>query len=222
MRAYGVHIGEIALHKDCDAFFYYKSERGNKMGKREQITKYILFTLVGLLLSAAIELFALQDVFAASDVVVVNATNVNVRSQANTTSKSYGKVSKGTMLKRSEERPDGWSCIDYAGKKAYIKSEFLTTYSSGVASAPITSATDASSLGAATSTAATTASAAAVASVPVIDKSQPSSSGGTVWVSRTGSKYHRSSSCSNMKSPTPMSESEAINAGYEPCKKCCR
>lgn len=66
------------------------------------------------------------DVFATPDIVVVNATNVNVRSEANTSSKTYGKVKKGTMLNRSEERADGWSCIDYAGKNAYIKSEYLT------------------------------------------------------------------------------------------------
>lgn len=190
------------------------------MGKREKITKYIICTIVGIVLSSALELLVPQDVFAAPDIVVVNATNVNVRSQANTTSKSYGKVSKGTMLNRSEERADGWSCIDYAGKKAYVKSEFLTPYTMDMAGVPLTTVTDASTLGVAAPTAAATA-ATAVATTPTVSKSQPSS-GGTVWVSRTGSKYHRSSSCSNMKSPSAMTESEAISAGYEPCKKCCR
>lgn len=43
-----------------------------------------------------------------------------------------------------------------------------------------------------------------------------------VWVSATGKKYHRKSSCSNMKDPLQISRSEAITRGYEPCKKCCR
>lgn len=42
----------------------------------------------------------------------------------------------------------------------------------------------------------------------------------TVWIPATGKKYHRKSSCSNMKNPTQVSRSEAINRGYEHCKKC--
>ena len=41
-----------------------------------------------------------------------------------------------------------------------------------------------------------------------------------VWIPKSGSKYHSRSSCSNMKSPTQVSRSEAIRRGYEPCKKC--
>ena len=41
-----------------------------------------------------------------------------------------------------------------------------------------------------------------------------------VWIPRTGSKYHRYSSCSNMKSPTEVPLSDAERMGYEPCKKC--
>lgn len=41
-----------------------------------------------------------------------------------------------------------------------------------------------------------------------------------VWIPKTGSKYHRSSSCSNMKNPSKVTRSQAINWGYGPCKKC--
>ena len=41
-----------------------------------------------------------------------------------------------------------------------------------------------------------------------------------VWIPNTGSKYHRSSSCSNMKNPTQVTVDYAISLGYEPCKKC--
>ena len=70
----------------------------------------------------------------AKDTVVVNATNVNVRSQPNTKSESYGKVTKGTKLQRTEERSDGWSCVEYAGKTAYIKSDLLKSSSGEVSS----------------------------------------------------------------------------------------
>lgn len=41
-----------------------------------------------------------------------------------------------------------------------------------------------------------------------------------VWIPKSGSKYHRNSSCSNMKDPTKVLLTEAIRLGYEPCKRC--
>lgn len=41
-----------------------------------------------------------------------------------------------------------------------------------------------------------------------------------VWIPKSGSKYHRDSSCSNMKDPTKVPLTEAIRLGYEPCKRC--
>ena len=41
-----------------------------------------------------------------------------------------------------------------------------------------------------------------------------------VWIPRTGSKFHRNASCSNMKDPTQERRQEAESRGYEPCKKC--
>ncbi len=41
-----------------------------------------------------------------------------------------------------------------------------------------------------------------------------------VWIPNSGSKYHSSSSCSNMKNPTEVTREEAIRRGFEPCKKC--
>ena len=42
----------------------------------------------------------------------------------------------------------------------------------------------------------------------------------TVYVTATGSKYHFSSACSNMKNPISKTLSEAKSLGYEPCSKC--
>ena len=41
-----------------------------------------------------------------------------------------------------------------------------------------------------------------------------------VYVVDGGSKYHRNSSCSGMEDPERITESEAIERGYEPCGKC--
>lgn len=45
----------------------------------------------------------------------------------------------------------------------------------------------------------------------------------TVYIaaSGNGTKYHMSSSCSNMKGTVALSVSEAKSRGYSPCKKCC-
>lgn len=39
-----------------------------------------------------------------------------------------------------------------------------------------------------------------------------------VWIPRSGSKYHRSPTCSNMKNPTQVSKSKALSLGYTPCQ----
>lgn len=47
------------------------------------------------------------------------------------------------------------------------------------------------------------------------------SSGGAVWIpTNGGKKYHTRSDCSNMKNPMQVTESEAINQGFTPCKRC--
>ena len=51
------------------------------------------------------------------------------------------------------------------------------------------------------------------------EQSNPSNTA-TVWVSRTGTKYHADSSCSGMKNPSSMTKQEAESQGYSPCSKC--
>lgn len=41
-----------------------------------------------------------------------------------------------------------------------------------------------------------------------------------VWIPRTGSKYHRTSSCSHMKNPRYVALSDVIARGYGKCSKC--
>ena len=50
--------------------------------------------------------------------------------------------------------------------------------------------------------------------------STSSSSGAMVWIPKSGSKYHRSASCSNMKNPSQVTLEQAEAWGYTPCKKC--
>lgn len=46
------------------------------------------------------------------------------------------------------------------------------------------------------------------------------SSGGTVWIPQSGSKYHSYSGCSGMNGPSKVSRSEAESMGYAPCARC--
>ncbi len=41
-----------------------------------------------------------------------------------------------------------------------------------------------------------------------------------VWIPSSGTKYHSTSTCSNMKDPAQVTKEYAEQKGYEPCKKC--
>ena len=51
--------------------------------------------------------------------------------------------------------------------------------------------------------------------------SKSSGSGELVWIPiHGGTKYHRKSTCSNMKDPEQVTKEEAIERGFDPCGKC--
>ena len=54
---------------------------------------------------------------------------------------------------------------------------------------------------------------------PTAQSTQPQEA--LVWIpTNGGSKYHRTSSCSNMADPEQVTISQAIARGFEPCKRC--
>ena len=53
---------------------------------------------------------------------------------------------------------------------------------------------------------------------PVVSNNSGSST--MVWIPKSGKKYHRSSSCSNMKNPSKVTLEKAQSLGYTPCSKC--
>ncbi len=52
-------------------------------------------------------------------------TSVNVRSSDSETAERLGTVSEGAILTRVEAKLNGWSKVEYEGKEAYIKSDYL-------------------------------------------------------------------------------------------------
>ena len=56
---------------------------------------------------------------------VTTTTTVNVRSSDSEQADKLGKVTGGTKLQVLEQRPNGWTKVDYEGTEGYIKTEFL-------------------------------------------------------------------------------------------------
>ena len=56
---------------------------------------------------------------------VTTTTTVNVRSSDSEQADKLGKVAGGTKLQLLEQRPNGWTKVDYDGREGYIKAEFL-------------------------------------------------------------------------------------------------
>ena len=57
-------------------------------------------------------------------------------------------------------------------------------------------------------------------SYPQVSQGKESSDGRTVWITKTGKKYHSTPNCSKMRSPVEIDLLEAIEKGYTPCGKC--
>ncbi len=55
---------------------------------------------------------------------------VNVRASDSEKAEKIGKVQTGDILKLLESKPNGWSKVEYDGKEAFIKSEFLEAVAS--------------------------------------------------------------------------------------------
>ena len=53
-----------------------------------------------------------------------------------------------------------------------------------------------------------------------VEASKDNASGQMVWIPRTGAKYHKKSTCSNMKNPSQVTIEEAKDDGFTACKKC--
>lgn len=179
--------------------------------------KIVIGILLSMIVSLGWDINIVIPVYAA-DAVVVNATNVNVRSQPNTKSKSYGKVSKGTVFTRLEARSDGWSSIDYAGTTAYIKTDLLApTPTAATSTTSTTTVTAASVAGLGISSAAVTSS------QNVNNQTKISSS----YVANKNTKKFHYASCSSVSDMSEKnklyhngSRDELISQGYVPCKRC--
>lgn len=70
------------------------------------------------------------DVGVDDDDTMYTTDNVNVRADASISAESYGTLTAGSSVKVKETLDNGWTKVEYEGKTAYIKTEFLTKRSS--------------------------------------------------------------------------------------------
>lgn len=169
-------------------------------------------------------------------------SKVNIREQPNTDCAVLGKAEIGQEVTEYEAGADGWSRVACKGVEGYIKSEYLTQ----VAPSPSVSKTEETAAVVSTepiqSTPVPTPEAAsaimsvpempaAVAQTPVVatpvqpvqqvQSSVPPTSDTMVWLSATGSKYHKINNCGNMNPnrarQVPLSEA-IVN--YKQCSDC--
>jgi hypothetical protein len=72
---------------------------------------------------------------------VKTTDTVNVRSSDSETADKIGKAAAGTELKRTEIRVNGWSKVEFEGKEAYIKSDYLEVVASDDIAGEVTDTT---------------------------------------------------------------------------------
>lgn len=131
-----------------------------------------------------------------------STTNLNVRNMPNADGEKLGSFQKGTAVEVTGScRETGWLRVKYGSQTGYVSADYMSDEKpvvEAMVSAQKTSTEKASA------------------------DSQQKSSGNTVWVSATGSKYHSKNNCGRMNpsKATQMTESQAISIGLGKCSKC--
>lgn len=121
-------------------------------------------------------------------------SNLNIRSEENTDSEVIGQLAYGDTIEVTSIS-GAWATVLYDGATAYAAAAYLT---------------EGEILSESASEAEETLAENETEEVPVQ----------MVWIPNSGSKYHSNAGCSNMKNPTQVTIDQAVNMGYQPCKKC--
>ncbi len=164
---------------------------------------------------------------------ITNAKGLNVRKEPKAKAKvAFTLPVTGTVVTILEDATEkdnlSWYKIEYEAQEGYVKAEFIDEVTDKaqyddivLALASAASGAAASGKGSGTSGSTKNASSSTVSSAPSSSGSETTSSGsGSVWIPKSGSKYHKSSSCSGMKGPTKVTLEYAKSHGYSACKKC--
>jgi hypothetical protein len=175
------------------------------------------------------------------------ASTANVRSEPDKNASKLGTLSQNKEVTVTGIVDNGWYRINYNGNDGFIKSDLLSTEKIVVQETPATNNDntgndDSTDNGSSTGTGESTnkgGSAGTGDSANTTDSNEASGSsdsgGGTgvtvpstgdtegnlVWIpTNGGTKYHSTSSCSNMKDPMQVTKEHAEANGFTPCKRC--
>lgn len=122
------------------------------------------------------------------DEEVKATTTVNVRSSDSENADKIGRLESGKVVKRIENKINGWSKIIYEGKEAYVKSDYLELISSNPVEQPSdTTQEDTSEM--TTTTAPTKTEGSVTATTNVNVRNKPSTSSDTIGTASGGSSY---------------------------------
>lgn len=133
--------------------------------------------------------------------LMYSTASLNVREEPNTDCAVLGQFAAGDEVSVLAAE-DGWATVVYNGATAYVSLDYLSEEKPVLAAAAAPQVTE------------------PVQTPETQAPAQPV--GQTVWLSETGSKYHRINNCGNMNpaNARQVTESDAIAQGFGKCKKC--
>lgn len=158
----------------------------------------------------------LQEVYTYVDLskVMYAKQSVNVRDLPSASGDKLGGLSSGQEVTVTGQcNETNWYRISYNGKEGFVSNNYL------VAEKPVVFVDNSSSSSRETPASNSVTSESSTPSVTVPE--QEETVGELVWVPvNGGKKYHKTSTCSNMKDPMQVSVETALANGYTACKRC--
>jgi hypothetical protein len=163
------------------------------------------------------------------------ASTANVRSEPDKSASKLGTLSQNKEVAVTGIVDNGWYRINYNGNDGFVKGDLLSTEKIVVQETPATNNdntgnADSTDKGSSTGTSdsantsdsnGTSGSSDSGGGTGVTVPSTGDTEGDLVWIpTNGGTKYHSTSSCSNMKDPMQVTKEHAEANGFTPCKRC--
>ncbi len=154
-----------------------------------------------------------------SETTTFTTSPSNVSLSTSASGETFAVTDKTSLLTQVSDSTTADKSVVTSTKSSYKPSTVTTTSVSTTVVGAITKRTTTSSITTDAPKTMVTQSTTVATTQAVV---QQDYHGQLVWIPNSGSKYHIRSGCSGMKNPSQVSVQEAINLGYEPCKRCYR
>lgn len=151
-----------------------------------------------------------------------NTSGANVRAKASAKAERVVQLKNtGTavsILEETKNDSETWYYVEVGSRKGYIRSDLVDEISEAEATELIAKA-NSTNKPSSSGSSSRNSSGGSSSSNPSSGGSSPKQ-GQTVYISSSGKKYHRSSRCSNMRSPSAVTLEQAQSSGRTRCSKC--